>query len=78
MMVMYQSVFLPRLIYNCESWFNLIHQDISDLQGAQLNFLRRAVELPKSTPSATLFQELGILPVQYEVEKRQFVFLKKF
>ena len=23
MMVMYQSVFLPRLIYNCESWSNL-------------------------------------------------------
>ena len=26
MMVMYQSVFLPRLIYNCESWCNLTHK----------------------------------------------------
>ena len=31
-MVMYQSVFLPRLIYNCESWSNLTHKDSSNLQ----------------------------------------------
>ena len=43
MMVMYQSVFLPRLIYSCESWSNLTHRDISNLQGAQLNFLRRVM-----------------------------------
>ena len=40
MMVMYQSVFLLRLIYNCEAWSNLTHNDISNLQGAQLKFLR--------------------------------------
>ena len=35
------------------------------------------MEVPKSTPTAALFLELGILPVQYEIEKRQLVFLKK-
>ena len=43
MMVMYQSVFLPNLIYNCESWSNLTQKDISNLQGAQLNFVRRVI-----------------------------------
>ena len=76
MVVMYQSVFLPGLIYNCESWSNLTHKDISNLQGAQLKFLRRVMEVPKSTPTAALFLELGILPIQYEIEKRQLVFLK--
>ena len=73
---MYQSVFLPRLIYNCDLW-NLTHKDISSLQDAQLNFLRRVMKVPKSTPTAALFLELGVLPVQYEIEKRQLVFLKK-
>ena len=73
----YQSVFLPRLIYNCESWSNVTLKDISNLQDAQLNFLRRVMEVPKSTPIAALFLELGILPIQYEIEKRQLVFLKK-
>ena len=78
MIIMYQSVFLPRQIYNCESWSNLTPEDISNLQGAQLKFLRRVMEVPKSTPTAALFLELGILPIQYEIEKRQLVFLKKF
>ena len=77
MMVMYQSVFLPRLIFYCESWSNFTHKDISNHQGVQLNFLRRVMEVPKSTPTAALFLELGILPIQYEIEKRPLVFLKK-
>ena len=77
MITMYQSVFLPRLIYNCESWSNLTQKDISNLQDAQLKFSRRVMEVPKSTPIAALFLELGILPIQYEIEKRQLVFLTK-
>ena len=76
LMVMHQSVFLPRLIYNCELW-NLTHKDISSLQGAQLNFLRRVMKVPKSTPTAALFLELGVFPIQYEIGKRQLAFLKK-
>ena len=58
MMVMYQSVFLTRLIYNCESWSNLIHKDISNLQGAQLNFLRRVMEVPNLHPLLHYFWNL--------------------
>ena len=36
------------------------------------------MKVPKSTPTAALFLELGGLPViKYEIEKRQLVFLKK-
>ena len=70
MMVMYQSVFLLRLIYNCESWFNVTHKYISNLQGAQLNFRRQVIKVPKSTHTAALFLELGSFPVQYEIEIR--------
>ena len=35
------------------------------------------MEVPTSTPTAALFLELGILPIQYEIEKRQLVFLKE-
>ena len=76
-MTMCQSVFLPKLIYNDESWSNLTQKDISNLQDAQLNLLRRVIEVPKSTPIAALFLELGILPSQYQSEKRQLVFLKR-
>ena len=43
---------------------------------AQLHYLRRILEMPKSNPTAALFQDLGILPIQYEIEKKQLLYLK--
>ena len=74
---MYQSVSLRRVIYNCESWSNLTQKNFSNLQDVQLSFLRRVIEVPKSTPIAALFLGLGIFPIQYQIEKRQVVFLKR-
>ena len=36
------------------------------------------MEVPKSTPSAALFLELGTFSIQCEIEKKRLVFLKKF
>ena len=35
------------------------------------------MEVPKSTPVAATFLELGILSIRYEIEKRQLWFLKR-
>ena len=35
------------------------------------------MEVPRSTLVAATFLELGILPIGYEVEKRQLLFLKR-
>ena len=35
------------------------------------------MEVPKSTPTSGLFLEMGILPVQFVIEVRQLMFLKK-
>ena len=78
MMLLYHSVFVPRLIYNSEVWSNLTKKDLSCLENAQLQYLRYALEVPKSTPVAAMFLELGILPVQFEIEKRQLLFLKRY
>ena len=34
------------------------------------------MEVPKSTPTSSLFLEMGILPVQFVIEMRQLMFLK--
>ena len=76
MLLLYQSIFLPGLIYNCEAWSNISEKDYKQLQNAQLAVLRRVMEVPRSTPVAATFLELGILPIRYEIEKRQLLFLK--
>ena len=35
------------------------------------------MEVPRSTPVAATSLELGILPIRYEIEKRQLLFLKR-
>ena len=77
MLLLYESVFLNRLVYNCEAWSNLTRKDYLDFEKAQKNFLLRVMEVPNSTPKAGLFLELGILPAQFVIELRQLTVLKK-
>ena len=77
MLLLYESVFLSRPVYNCEAWSNITRKDYLDFEKTQKNFLLRVMEVPNSTPTAGLFLELGILPAQYVIELRQLTFLKK-
>ena len=74
MLLLYESVFLPRPVYNCEAWSNLARKDYLDFEKARKNFLLRVMEVPNSTPMAGLFLELGILPAQFVTELRQLTF----
>ena len=75
-LILYKTVFVPRLIHNCEAWSNLKAADCKILQSAQLNFMRKILEVPRSTPTVALCLELGIWPIRYEIEIRQLFFLK--
>ena len=61
MLILYQSVFLPQLIYNCQSWSNMTPKDSKILQSAQLLYLRNVMEASRATPTVALFLELGII-----------------
>ena len=69
--------FLPRLIYNCESWSSLRTKDYQALQSPQFSYLRSVIEVPGSTPIAALFLERSVLPIKFEIEQRQLFFLKR-
>ena len=76
MILLYYSVFLPRLIYTVEAWSSLTEANIQCLQKAQLHYLRRILEIPKSTATFDFSLDPGILPIQYEIEKKQLLYLK--
>ena len=77
MLLLYKTVFIPRLIYNCEACSNLTPKDYLILQASQLTYLRNVLEVSKATPIAAMCLELGILPVRYKIEMRQLLFLKR-
>ena len=63
MLILYRSMFLPRLIYNYEAWSNMTKNDYETLKFLQLNYLWSIMELPKEAPIAALYLELSIVPI---------------
>ena len=77
MILLYHTVFIPGLIYNCKSWSNLSSENYAMLQKSQLTFLRRVMELPRSVPTDALFLEMAIWPIRFEIEFRHLTYLKR-
>ena len=75
MFLLYRSVFFPRLIFNCETWSNLTNREVESLQKVQLKYLRNMMEV--ANPVAGMFLELGILPINFEIDLRKLKFLWK-
>ena len=52
MLLLYRSVYLPRLIYDFEFWSKLSKNDICELQKTHRRYLRSMMEASGSTPVA--------------------------
>ena len=76
-LLLYRSLFLSTVLFNSQTWSRLRKKDIESLQVAQLKFLKRILNLPSSTPNSFLFLELGVLPVENEINKRQLMYLHR-
>ena len=77
LLLLYKTVFLPRLIYNCEAWSGLTTKNLKTLKSSQLHCLRKTLEVSKGVPSAALYLELGVLPISFEIELKQLLYLKR-
>ena len=74
-LLLYQTVFLPVVLYNAQAWSNLTNQNINDLQTVQLKLLKRMLHAPTSTSNPLTFLETGCIPIRSEIEIKQLCFL---
>ena len=74
-LLLYRVVFLASVLFNAQTLTNLTKSQFDQLRTIQLKFLKRMIRTPNATPNAFTFLELGVLPIDYEVHKRQLVFL---
>ena len=74
-LLMYRALFLSSILFNSQAWRNFTKTDFSQLQTLQLRLLKKLVGAPSSISSSFLFLELGVLPIKYEIHKRQISFL---
>lgn len=76
-LLLYRSLFLSTILFNSQTWSNLRTDDIKKLTTLQLKFLKRIVGVGSSTANAFIFLELGVLPIEHEIAKRQIMYLHR-
>ena len=74
-LLLYRALFLSSILFNSQGWRNFSKSDFSQLQSLQLRLLKQVVGAPSSISNPFLFLELGVLPIKYEIHKRQITFL---
>ena len=70
---LYHAVIVPAIVYICETWIKC-ETDNSKLNQIQISVLRRILKLPMSTSLVSIYVETGILPLNWECEKRQLIY----
>ena len=75
MLFLYRLMFIPTMLFNAEAWSHLTAENVNKLRVEQLKYLKRVMAVPSSTPSCFLYLELGVLPIDQEIELRQIMFL---
>ena len=77
MLLLYRALFLSTMLFNSQTWSNLRKKDITELRTLQLKYLKRTIGVASSTSNAFTFLELGVLPIEFEIEKRQLLYLHR-
>ena len=74
-LLLYRALFVSCMIFNSQSWSNLSDKNISSLEKLQCKFLKKIVNAPQATANSFTFLEFGVLPLRYEIERNQLMFL---
>ena len=75
LLLLYKTVYVPTVIFNCEAWDNINKSEWDQLHKIQMKFLKRILQVPASTPNSIILLELGVVPIKWEIKKRQLNFL---
>ena len=64
------------MIYNSEAWYNVTNRELDLLESVDLQFLRKILNAPRSTPKEMLYLEMGCVPFREMIRKRRISFLQ--
>lgn len=73
--LLHNAILLPGMLFNSQAWSNLTDKNITTLTKLQLRYLKKAVKVRQAAANAFTFLEMGVLPLKYEIHRRQLAFL---
>ena len=74
-MVLRNALLVSSMLCNSECWYNVTKAELDLLETIDVQFLRRILKVPKSTPKEMLYLDLGCVPFRQIIQKRRILFL---
>ena len=74
-LLLLMALLLSSTLFNSKAWRNFTQKDFAQLQSLQLRLLEHLVGALSFISNSIIFLELGVLPIKYEIHKRQLSFL---
>lgn len=68
---LYETIVLPKALYGCEVWSNLLQSDIEKLETTHRFCLKIIQSLPRLARTDIVLSSLGSLPIEAEIDKRK-------
>ena len=73
----HQAINIPKLLTNAEAWVNITPNELTSLENAQNQNLKRLLRIPQGTPTMGLLNELGMWTVQTIIQYKKMLYLHK-
>ena len=74
-LLLHSAIFLASILFNAQAWSNLTEKNMLLLSTMQMKFLKKTMMVKQAVSNSFVCLELGVLPVEYEIHKRQLSFL---
>ena len=74
-LLLHQAIFLSSVLFNSQAWSNIKDKHVKELTTLQLKYLKKMMGVRPATANAFVYLELGVLPIEYEIHRRQILFL---
>ncbi len=69
------SLMINGILFNSETWYGVTSNQIMELEKVDKLLLRKVFNTPFSTPTESLYLELGVIPLKFILKGRRLLFL---
>ena len=74
-LILRDAILISKLVFNSEVWYNLSTKQIEKLEQIDEMFLRKILNVGKSSPKVGLYIECGKIPIRFIVKMRRIFYL---
>ena len=74
---LFEAQIVPALLFNCESWVDISHTHLTELQNFQDKFLRKLLWMPPTTTKAILHWDGMMETMKWRIAKKKIMFIRK-